>query len=623
MFKKANGTALITSIVIIAASLLVFAFCFADFSVCKTSWLSEIRTVDGTALTDDASVTLILDRTRNTVSSDSESSGITDTESAPIDGIWVNLGYAYTYSQDNTVKIYFDFKTTDVDGYRRRVEKNIKINAGGEQYGWIRIFNADEDNGGEINYSRVTIHTPYIFEFGEVAFTDENGGIINISKLESETTTNNTGKYICDEQNNFTSGTSRKYVISSAEEKLLSAATSFIHGGSVADKGTMPLGVVITAVGVLLFGANALGLRIMQFLFGVGLILCFYRLSRKLYKNEFISIIGVVLLASGGLIVAAAGIGFADITAAFFAFLSYSFAVDYFISGYNFKNRKKSVFQILMAGLTFSAAVAVKFTYVYTISGLAAVFIFALRKQYFQYRNEEKEAKGLIKEDIYRFYRRNAITVSYVMPLCLIVLPVLFLFITYCAVYFRYEHIYGGGVFGVMFSDLSGMLTYKTSDSRSNIFGWLIGLGSEKLSENNYLFMNIAVNVIALISLIFTTVIMIAGKYNVKIRKIRAAVYNKYKIIIAMFLAAFLPLMFTYNTNVLTDFVFADIIYIMMITLAFTAINKIIKNEKKYKITVCVLTAVCLTLFGFGFVGYLGISVPEAAAKILYMWQIK
>ena len=127
-----------------------------------------------------------------------------------------------------------------------------------------------------------------------------------------------------------------------------------------------PLAKEIMVLGMLIFGENSFGYRAPAALFGTGVVLLIYLISKHLFKDELLALLGAAVISLDGLVLVMSRIGMNDIYFLFFALLSlYLFL------------KEKYLFSAFALGL----AAASKWTVFWTIPILGVTFL-ALRKKF-------------------------------------------------------------------------------------------------------------------------------------------------------------------------------------------------------------------------------------------------
>lgn len=117
-----------------------------------------------------------------------------------------------------------------------------------------------------------------------------------------------------------------------------------------------PLGKYLIAIGIRFFGFTPLGYRAVDALFGIGLVLLVYRLSRALFRNRKIAFLAGVFAALDGLLLVESRAGLINIFAVCFALAAYDLFLRSTLQADNRPHRSS----LFGAGVCAGAAAAVK-----------------------------------------------------------------------------------------------------------------------------------------------------------------------------------------------------------------------------------------------------------------------
>ncbi|NLD47328.1 MAG: phospholipid carrier-dependent glycosyltransferase [Clostridiaceae bacterium] len=153
-----------------------------------------------------------------------------------------------------------------------------------------------------------------------------------------------------------------------------------------------PLGKLIIALGVAIFGMSPFGWRIMGTLFGAAMIPLMYMFGRKVFYGRIYGFIGAFLMMFDFMHFAQTRIGTIDSYPTFFVILSYYFTYDSFINKSYKVGLKKSLIPLLLAGIFWGLGSASKWTAVYAGGGLAVLYFTSRIKEFIDYK------KALSKE---------------------------------------------------------------------------------------------------------------------------------------------------------------------------------------------------------------------------------
>ena len=168
-------------------------------------------------------------------------------------------------------------------------------------------------------------------------------------------------------------------------------AYEFTKGKDVYEWTHPPLGKVLIAAGVRLFGMTPFGWRIIGTVFGVLMIFVMHSLAKKIFKESFIASLCTVMLTFDFMHFTQSRIATIDVYVTFFIMLMYLFMYKYYVS--------KSLKPLFWAGLSFGLGVAVKWTAIYACVGLAVIFFMTVVRRYSE--NKEDFLSWFIKTALF------------------------------------------------------------------------------------------------------------------------------------------------------------------------------------------------------------------------------
>ncbi|MBO4896983.1 MAG: glycosyltransferase family 39 protein [Clostridia bacterium] len=148
-----------------------------------------------------------------------------------------------------------------------------------------------------------------------------------------------------------------------------------------------PLGKLLIAAGIKMFGMNPLGWRFMGTLFGIFMLPLMYVLAKRIFKNSNAALIATLLLAFDFMHFTQTRIATIDSFGVFFIMLMYYFMYIYYDSSVRELPYKKALGTLALCGLSFALGAATKWICVYSGPGLAVLFAAAVYRR-------EKEDRG-------------------------------------------------------------------------------------------------------------------------------------------------------------------------------------------------------------------------------------
>lgn len=147
-----------------------------------------------------------------------------------------------------------------------------------------------------------------------------------------------------------------------------------------------PLGKLLIAIGISIFGMNAFGWRIIGTLFGAAMIPIMYVFGKKLFRKSFFGFCAAFLMMFDLMHFAQTRIATIDGFTTLFVILMYYFMADYYLQKSYNKGFYSSLKPLLLSGLFFGLGAATKWSALYGAPGLALIFFMAKYNEYKDYR---------------------------------------------------------------------------------------------------------------------------------------------------------------------------------------------------------------------------------------------
>ncbi len=155
-----------------------------------------------------------------------------------------------------------------------------------------------------------------------------------------------------------------------------------------------PLGKLLIAVGVFLFGMDPFGWRIVGTVFGIIMIPFMYLLGKRLFKKTEYAFLTAFLMTFDFMHFTQTRIATVDVYAVFFIILMYYYMYKYTETDvYEKGGFPKSMIQLGLCGLFFGLGAASKWICLYSGAGLAILFFKNLYDKYQQYKFSRKYYK--------------------------------------------------------------------------------------------------------------------------------------------------------------------------------------------------------------------------------------
>ena len=605
--KKNGLTFLITTLVLALFYILTGAFAASSAKMPKSVYSTvEARTSNG-----------------DEPLSNKTSNVVLDLGDGQVNKIYAFVGEVRSWHTDEKdgdyINLVFDFgprSDSFLEGgtYNSRIgankENRIYLNGRTNLYRWIKIYDGGEKTVG---YDRVRFHTSDDTDVAELAFLDKKGKLISASIVQHSSFEGekNYGGLI-DEQAYFTSSQSKAYNFTDKELDEISAINAIVRGEKFVGYGF--LNTLLNVVGTKIFGVNTFGLRFFSMLAGFASLLLVYYIVEMLFGRSEISALATLLALCSGQIFSASLTAYGSVSACF-TIAAFAFAIKFFIDDYDMKYGRDGVKNLCFTGLFYGLALASDRSALTTVTGIIAILIFAAIRAKKQFKTQEKEAKGLEKENVYMAYRKGRGTLWIAIPLCLLVLPIAVTLIS--AAFFSgfLKATYGGGFVSSLLKYYGGAFSFGYA---LNPFGLLIGLGSDDLGKGYYAFANYITGGLFVLSAAALILLAVFGKKSKRLGYASKKIVNRSKMVISALVATLLPVFFG-NSSVI-GFAAASAFCSATTALAFFAAEK--AYGKKAIITFAAIAGLSFVTFAAGYIGYTGIAVSLAAKNILYGWQI-
>lgn len=181
-------------------------------------------------------------------------------------------------------------------------------------------------------------------------------------------------------------------------DEIYHARTAYEHINKIEPYETThpPLGKIFIALGILIFGMNPFGWRIIGTLFGAAMIPAMYVFGKKLFVNRFYGFCAAFLMMFDFMHFAQTRIATIDVYVTFFVILMYYYMFDYYINKSYLVGFAKSLKPLFLSGLFFGIGVACKWIALYGAAGLAMLFFLAKAgeiRDYIRLKNDRKGRK--------------------------------------------------------------------------------------------------------------------------------------------------------------------------------------------------------------------------------------
>ena len=186
-------------------------------------------------------------------------------------------------------------------------------------------------------------------------------------------------------------------------------AYEYIHSLPIYETTHPPLGKIVIAFGILIFGMNPFGWRIMGTLAGAAIIPAMYIFAKKLFGHKTYAFCASFLMMFDFMLFAQTRLSTIDSYATLMILFMYIFLLDSFMNGIHDRPMRDVLLPLAISGLAFGLGVSVKWIALYAGAGIAFLFILGrvseirsifgfdkldMRRKRQRYRGASAQAKG-------------------------------------------------------------------------------------------------------------------------------------------------------------------------------------------------------------------------------------
>ncbi len=266
-----------------------------------------------------------------------------------------------------------------------------------------------------------------------VLVSSQTGEALDVTIVES---TISGVENLFDESKYFTGKTTNTNSMYFDEIYFARTAYEILNGLEIYETSHPHLGKLLISVGIMIFGMNPFGYRIMGLLFSILSVLVMYLFGKKVFKSTMFASAMAVYFACDGLRFVQGRIATVDSFLVMFIILAFYFMYSFFEKGMDVNSIKRSLVPFGLSGVFFGLAVSVKWNGMYAGLGLCILFILILirtikeRTQFF--------AQGKSEEDKVVYQKRfvNALIMMFVTGVVFFVLiPLGIYFATFALAY--------------------------------------------------------------------------------------------------------------------------------------------------------------------------------------------
>lgn len=171
-------------------------------------------------------------------------------------------------------------------------------------------------------------------------------------------------------------------------------AYEFLHGISAYEWTHPPLGKILIAIGIKIFGMVPFGWRIVGTVFGILMIPFLYLFAKRLLKHSWLAVVTCLLLTFDFMHFAQTRIATIDVYVTFFIILMYYYMYQYYSMSFYDTPFHKTLIPLALSGLFMGLGIASKWTGIYAGIGLAILFFMTIWHRYREYRYACARPKG-------------------------------------------------------------------------------------------------------------------------------------------------------------------------------------------------------------------------------------
>lgn len=167
-------------------------------------------------------------------------------------------------------------------------------------------------------------------------------------------------------------------------------AYEYIEGINAYENTHPPLGKLIIAIGIKLFGLNTFGWRVAGTVFGIAMLPLMYLFALRLFRKTGYAAIATGLFAADFMHFTQTRIATIDVYGVFFIMLMFYFMLRYRDTDFYNRPLRAALLPLCLSGLFFGIGAASKWIVLYGGAGLAIVLFMTLYERYRQYAAARK-----------------------------------------------------------------------------------------------------------------------------------------------------------------------------------------------------------------------------------------
>ncbi len=192
-----------------------------------------------------------------------------------------------------------------------------------------------------------------------------------------------------------------------------------------------PLGKLFISLGIIIFGMNPFGWRIIGTLFGVAMVPIMYLFGKKVFGKTFYAFCTAFLMMFDFMHFTQSRISTIDIYGTFFIILMYYYMFDYYVNKSYETGFKNSLKPLFLSGLFFGMGAASKWIAIYGGAGLALLFFKSRYNEYKEYKKLYKNKRTRKIPWLSSFISLNIKATMIACVLFFVIIPVIIYFLSY------------------------------------------------------------------------------------------------------------------------------------------------------------------------------------------------
>lgn len=192
-----------------------------------------------------------------------------------------------------------------------------------------------------------------------------------------------------------------------------------------------PLGKIFIAIGILIFGMNPFGWRIIGTLFGVAMLPLMYLFGKKIFGNRFWGFCSAFLMMFDFMHFTQTRIATIDVYGTFFIIGMYYYMYDVFMTKSYEIPYKASIKPLFLSGLLFAIGCASKWIVIYGGGGLALLFFVSKYLEYRDYTKITSSKQNDTPNWVKSFVRKNVFATMLLCVIFFVAFPLIIYYVSY------------------------------------------------------------------------------------------------------------------------------------------------------------------------------------------------